>query len=60
MYATAPLSGPADVDAAFQAAQRAFDENWRDTTPGEPMGYPRDYTSAIRRDPIGVVAVVMP
>jgi betaine-aldehyde dehydrogenase len=33
-YATAPLSGEADVDAAFQDAARAF-ESWRDTTPGE-------------------------
>ena len=30
----APLSGPADVDAACQAAARAF-ETWRDTTPSE-------------------------
>jgi betaine-aldehyde dehydrogenase len=32
--ATAPLSGEADVDAAVQAAKRAFEE-WCETTPGE-------------------------
>jgi betaine-aldehyde dehydrogenase len=34
VFATAPLSGPADVDAAYDAAARAF-ETWRDTTPAE-------------------------
>ena len=34
VYATAPLSGPADVDAAMTAAATAF-ESWRDTTPAE-------------------------
>jgi betaine-aldehyde dehydrogenase len=33
-YATAPVSGPADVDAALQAAAAAF-ETWRDSTPAE-------------------------
>jgi betaine-aldehyde dehydrogenase len=33
-YAAAPLSGQADVDAAFAAAAKAF-EVWRDTTPSE-------------------------
>jgi betaine-aldehyde dehydrogenase len=33
-YATAPLSGPADVDAAMQAAAAAF-EGWRNSTPSE-------------------------
>jgi betaine-aldehyde dehydrogenase len=33
-FGTAPLSGPADVDAAMTAAANAF-ESWRDTTPGE-------------------------
>ncbi len=33
-YATAPLSGPADVDDAMQAAAAAY-ESWRDTTPSE-------------------------
>jgi delta 1-pyrroline-5-carboxylate dehydrogenase len=34
VYATAPLSGESDVDAAYGAATRAF-ETWRDTTPAE-------------------------
>jgi betaine-aldehyde dehydrogenase len=34
VFAEAPLSGEADVDAAMQAAARAFDA-WRDTTPSE-------------------------
>jgi betaine-aldehyde dehydrogenase len=34
VYATAPLSSGADVDAAMRAAAAAFEE-WRDTTPGE-------------------------
>ncbi|CAM5700774.1 Gamma-aminobutyraldehyde dehydrogenase [Streptomyces glaucescens] len=33
-YATAPLSGQADVDAAMAAAEAAFPA-WRDTTPAE-------------------------
>jgi betaine-aldehyde dehydrogenase len=35
VYATAPLSGPADVDAAYASARRAFDEGWGDITPAE-------------------------
>jgi len=34
VFAEAPVSGEADVDAAMQAAARAF-ETWRDTTPSE-------------------------
>ena len=34
VFATAPVSGPADVDAAFAAASGAF-EGWRDATPSE-------------------------
>ena len=33
-YATAPLSNSADVDAALNAASKAFEE-WRDSTPSE-------------------------
>jgi len=33
-YAQAPVSGPADVEAALRAAAGAFD-GWRDSTPGE-------------------------
>jgi betaine-aldehyde dehydrogenase len=38
-YATAPRSGEEDVDAAMKAARRAFDEEWRHTTPSERMAY---------------------
>jgi betaine-aldehyde dehydrogenase len=34
VFATAPVSGQEDVDAAFEAASRAF-ESWRDSTPSE-------------------------
>ena len=34
VYATAPLSRQADIDAAFDDSARAF-ESWRDTTPSE-------------------------
>jgi betaine-aldehyde dehydrogenase len=34
VYATAPMSGPEDVDRAYQAAAKAF-ETWGDTTPSE-------------------------
>jgi len=34
VYATAPLSGPEDVDKAIRAAAAAF-ETWRDATPSE-------------------------
>src|SRR4051812_47824545 len=36
-FATAPLSGPADVDEAMRAARAAFDDDWRHTTPSERM-----------------------
>ena len=34
VFGSAPVSGEADVDAAYRAAERAF-ESWRDTTPSE-------------------------
>jgi betaine-aldehyde dehydrogenase len=34
VFAQAPVSGPADVDAAMRAASGAF-ESWRDSTPSE-------------------------
>src|SRR5512132_1928971 len=36
-FATAPRSGPADVDEAMRAARAAFDDDWRHTTPSERM-----------------------
>jgi len=35
VFATAAVSGTADIDRACQAAQRAFEGGWRDSTPGE-------------------------
>jgi betaine-aldehyde dehydrogenase len=37
VYATSPKSGPDDVAEAMEAAQKAFEEGWRDTTPSERM-----------------------
>jgi betaine-aldehyde dehydrogenase len=34
VYATAPVSGQSDVDAAYDAASRAF-KDWRDSTPSQ-------------------------
>src|SRR4051794_35270786 len=34
VFASAPVSGPEDVDRAMRAAATAF-ETWRDTTPSE-------------------------
>ncbi len=38
VYATSPRSGAGDIEEAMQAAQNAFDDGWRDTTPSERMG----------------------
>ena len=35
VFATAPVSDAQDVDAAFRAARRAFEDGWRDWTPAE-------------------------
>jgi betaine-aldehyde dehydrogenase len=57
VFATAPQSGPEDVDAAFQAAARAFDGVWRDTTPSERMGYLLKMADAIEANAEEMVAV---
>ncbi len=57
VFATAPQSGPGDVDAAFQAAARAFDGVWRDTTPSERMGYLLKMADAIESHAEEMVAV---
>jgi betaine-aldehyde dehydrogenase len=46
VFATAPLSRDADIDAAFQSAERAF-ESWRDTTPSERQKMLLDIADAI-------------
>jgi betaine-aldehyde dehydrogenase len=57
VFATAPQSGPGDVDAAFQAAACAFEEGWRDTTPSERMGYLLKMADAIESNAEEMVAV---
>ena len=57
VFATAPQSGLEDVDAAFQAAARAFDGVWRDTTPSERMGYLLKMADAIESNGEEMVAV---
>jgi len=56
VFATAPLSGAADVDAAYSAASRAFD-GWRDTTPGERMVYLLKMADAIEEHADELVAI---
>ena len=56
-YATAPLSGPADVDEAMRAARKAFDDGWRDTTPGERMTYLLKMADAIETNAERLVEV---
>jgi betaine-aldehyde dehydrogenase len=46
VFAKAPLSRDADIDAAFQSAERAF-ESWRDTTPSERQKMLLDIADAI-------------
>src|SRR3954451_7987055 len=50
VYATAPLSGPADVDDAMRAARTAFEGDWRDTTPSERMGHLLRMADAIEQN----------
>jgi betaine-aldehyde dehydrogenase len=57
VFATAPQSGLEDVDAAFQAAARAFDGVWRNTTPSERMGYLLKMADAIESNAEEMVAV---
>src|SRR3954447_9612539 len=50
VYATAPLSGPADIDDAMKAARAAFEGGWRDTTPSERMGHLLAMADAIEQN----------
>ena len=50
VYATAPKSGDAEIDEALRAAQTAFDEGWRDTTPSERMGHLLEMADAIEEN----------
>jgi betaine-aldehyde dehydrogenase len=56
VYATAPLSGAEDVDAAMQAAQRAFAE-WGRTTPSERMNALLKMADAVESHADELVAV---
>jgi betaine-aldehyde dehydrogenase len=57
VYATAPRSGPEDIDAACRAAKRAFDDGWRDTTPSERMTYMLKLADAIESNAERLVAI---
>lgn len=48
VFAKAPLSNSADVDAAMNAAAAAF-ETWRDSTPGERQRAINKIADAIER-----------
>src|SRR3954470_15466302 len=50
LYATAPRSGPADIDDAMKAARAAFEGGWRDTTPSERMGHLLAMADAIEQN----------
>ncbi|MGH3318550.1 MAG: gamma-aminobutyraldehyde dehydrogenase [Nocardioidaceae bacterium] len=56
-FATAPLSGPEDVDLAFRAAREAFDSTWRDTTPGERMNALLAMAEAVESHADEIVAI---
>ncbi len=56
VYATAPLSGAEDVDAAMQAAQRAF-ADWGRTTPSERMNALLKMADAVESHADELVAV---
>ncbi len=56
VYAEAPLSGPADVDAATRAAATAFD-TWRETTPSERARALLKFADAIEDRAADIVAV---
>ncbi|WP_344770699.1 gamma-aminobutyraldehyde dehydrogenase [Aeromicrobium panaciterrae] len=56
VYASAPLSGPEDVDAALKAAETAF-ETWRDTTPYERQKAMLKLAAAIDERAEEIVAV---
>ncbi len=57
VYATSPLSGGTDVSRATQAAQRAFEGGWRDTTPSERMSALLKMADAIEQNADELVAV---
>ena len=56
VYLTSPLSGPEDVDRAFQAAATAF-ESWRDTTPSERQRALLKFADAVESRAEEIIAV---
>jgi betaine-aldehyde dehydrogenase len=56
VFGSAPLSGEADVDAAYRAAAAAF-ETWRDTTPAERQRALLRFADAIEERADEIVAV---
>ena len=56
VYLTSPLSGPEDVDRAFQAAATAF-ESWRDTTPSERQRALLRFADAVESRAEEIIAV---
>ncbi|HEY2044131.1 MAG TPA: gamma-aminobutyraldehyde dehydrogenase [Jatrophihabitans sp.] len=56
VYATAPLSGPEDVDRAYHAASTAF-ESWRESTPSQRQAALLKFADAIESRADELVAV---
>jgi betaine-aldehyde dehydrogenase len=56
VFASAPVSGEADVDRAMQAAAKAF-EGWRDTTPSERQRALLKFADAVEARADELVAV---
>src|SRR3954454_9596081 len=56
VFATAPISGPKDVDRAYQAAEDAFPA-WRDATPSERQKALLDFADAVEARADDLVAL---
>src|SRR4051794_21733333 len=56
VFATAPISGPKDVDRAYQAAEDAF-PGWRDATPSERQKALLDFADAVEARADDLVAL---
>ncbi|MDQ1744846.1 MAG: betaine-aldehyde dehydrogenase, partial [Pseudonocardiales bacterium] len=55
-YLSSPLSGPEDIDRAYQAAATAF-ESWRDTTPSERQQALLKFADAVESRADEIIAV---
>jgi len=56
VYLSSPLSGPEDVDRAYQAAAAAF-ESWRDTTPSQRQQALLKFADAVESRAEEIIAV---